>query len=257
MRRRHARSTCEGDATSHTGTATRFRGGTKAKPSSTTHEGKAASTKECTSRRGEPRCDGNTEYFISKSTPASRHTARRAGLHERFPPSSQSFIRRQRHLRGRRLRGEGGTSQSTPCTVDEHSTASPPRGSIVVTSRLDSNTTTNGEGAQRTARLYQRQRQYTPASGNPPPYPKTILLIDEIGAPNVNFASGMEGRRNSNEEDTSTGRTSETRLNSTAPTTWFTTAHPKVMTSPNHTTNSTKTVTSRASDVSIPPTTCL
>ena len=68
--------------------------------------------------------------------------------------------------------GRGGTSQSTPCTVDEHSTASPPRGSIVVTSRLDSNTTTNGEGAQRTARLYQRQRQYTPASGNPPPTQK-------------------------------------------------------------------------------------
>ena len=72
----HARSICEGDATSHTGTATRFRGGTKAKPSSATHK--------------------------------KLHTARQAGLHERFPPSPQSFIRRQRHLRGRRLRGEGG-----------------------------------------------------------------------------------------------------------------------------------------------------
>mmetsp|Transcript_28093 Transcript_28093/g.38475 ORF Transcript_28093/g.38475 Transcript_28093/m.38475 type:complete len:126 (+) Transcript_28093:293-670(+) len=75
------RSTCEGDAASSIGTGTRFRGGIKAKPSSTNHEGKAASTKTCTSRRGKPRCDGSTEHFISKSTPASRHTAHRAGLH--------------------------------------------------------------------------------------------------------------------------------------------------------------------------------
>ena len=52
----------------------------------------------------------------------------------------------------------------------------------------------------------------------PPPYPQTILLTDEIGTPNVNFAGSMGNGGKHNKEYTPARRASETNFDNTATT---------------------------------------
>eukprot|EP00617_Octactis_speculum_P001917 CAMPEP_0185791988 /NCGR_PEP_ID=MMETSP1174-20130828/158680_1 /TAXON_ID=35687 /ORGANISM="Dictyocha speculum, Strain CCMP1381" /LENGTH=348 /DNA_ID=CAMNT_0028487001 /DNA_START=19 /DNA_END=1066 /DNA_ORIENTATION=+ len=178
----------------------------------------------------------------SKAAPPTI-TTRRITVHETASPGPQN------DSLDRRDGPEMTSPRSLPTPHDVRETQ-PRENSSAGGGDSNADTTTTKGGATRGA------TPFIIYDATPEPTLGTRLLPPNTLYNDDNFTSSMGGGRSNNKEDTSTRRTSETRLDSTAPTVWFTTAHPKVMTSPNQTTTPTKIVTSRASDVSIPTTTC-